>query len=81
MVWADNFVPARTHDGLPLWLLVVVDEFTREYLSIDVARHLNSDYVLERLAWRMATRCVSGQVAATTVLSLRWSCCGSGSAR
>ena len=55
-VWAYDFVAARTHDGLPLRLLVVVDEFTRECLSIDVARNLNSDDVLERLAWLMATR-------------------------
>ena len=46
----------RTHDGLPLRLLVIVDEFTRECLSIDVARNPNSDDVLERLAWLMATR-------------------------
>ncbi len=55
-VWAYDFVSARTHDGLPLRLLVIVDEFTRECLSIDVARSLSSDDVLERLAWLMATR-------------------------
>lgn len=55
-VWAYDFVSARTHDGLPLRLLVVVDEFTRECLAIDVARKLNSDDVLERLAWLMTTR-------------------------
>jgi transposase InsO family protein len=55
-VWAYDFVSARTHDGLPLRLLVIVDEFTRECLSINVARSLTSDDVLERLAWLMATR-------------------------
>jgi putative transposase len=55
-VWAYDFVSARTHDGLPLRLLVIGDEFTRECLSIDVARSLTSDDVLERLAWLMATR-------------------------
>ncbi len=30
----------RTHDGLPLRLLVIVDEFTRECLAVDVARKL-----------------------------------------
>jgi transposase InsO family protein len=55
-VWAYDFVSARTHDGLPLRMLVIVDEFTRECLSIDVARSLTSDDVLERLAWLMATR-------------------------
>jgi putative transposase len=37
-------------------MLVIVDEFTRECMSIDVARKLDSDDVLERLAWLMATR-------------------------
>lgn len=55
-VWAYDFVAARTHDGLPLRLLVIVDEFTRECLSIDVERKLSSDDVLERLAWLMVTR-------------------------
>jgi transposase InsO family protein len=37
-------------------MLTIVDEFTRECLAIDVARRLNSDDVLERLAWLFATR-------------------------
>jgi len=37
-------------------MLNIIDEYTRECLSIDVARHLRSDDVLERLAWLMATR-------------------------
>jgi putative transposase len=39
----------RTHDGRPLHILVVVDEYTRECLSIDVARRLTSESVLYRL--------------------------------
>jgi putative transposase len=41
---------------------VVVDEWTRECLSIDVARQLSSDDVLERLSWLMATRGVPDHV-------------------
>ena len=37
-------------------MLTLVDEFTLEYLSIDVARYLNSNDVLESLAWLMVTR-------------------------
>ena len=37
-------------------LLTLVDEFTRECLSIDVARRMNSEDVLERLAWLFVTR-------------------------
>ena len=41
---------------------VVVDEWTRECLAIDVARQLGSDDVLERLSWLMATRGVPDHV-------------------
>ncbi len=39
-----------------------MDENTRECLSIDVARSLTSDDVLERLAWLIATRAVRKHV-------------------
>ena len=48
-VWSYDFVSDRTHDGRPLRLLTIVDEYTRECLSIDVARRLRSDDVLARL--------------------------------
>ncbi len=60
--WAYDIVLARTHEWLPLRLLVVVDERTRECLAIEVARQLGSDDVLERLSWLMATRGVSDHV-------------------
>jgi transposase InsO family protein len=49
-VWTYDFVFARTHEGRPVRLLTLMDEYTRECLSIDVARHLNSESVLCRLA-------------------------------
>lgn len=49
-VWAYDFVATRTHDGRPLRLLTIVDEYTRECLAIEVARHLRADDVLHRLA-------------------------------
>ena len=55
-VWTYDFVHARTHDGRPLRMLTLVDEYTRECLSIDVARRLNSEDVLERLVWLFVTR-------------------------
>ena len=55
-VWAYDFVAARTHDGKPLRMLTLVDEYSRECLAIDTARRLKSDDVLERLAWLFATR-------------------------
>jgi transposase InsO family protein len=49
-VWSYDFVQIRTSNGRPVRLLTVIDEFTRECLAIDVARHLRSGDVLERLA-------------------------------
>ena len=40
----------KTHDGRPLKLLTVVDEYTRECLAIHVARRLTSHDVLMTLA-------------------------------
>ena len=48
-VWSYDFVFDRTHDGRPLRMLTIVDEFTRECLAIDVERHLSSEDVMERL--------------------------------
>jgi transposase InsO family protein len=48
-VWAYDIVHDRTHDGRPLRMLTMVDEFTRECLAIDVARRITSEDVLERL--------------------------------
>jgi transposase InsO family protein len=49
-VWSYDFVQARTRDGRAFRMLNVIDEYTRECLSIDVARRLTSDDVLERLS-------------------------------
>ena len=61
-VWAYDFVQSATHDGRPIRMLTLVDEFTRECLAIDVARSLRSDDVLERLSWLFATRGVPGHI-------------------
>jgi putative transposase len=49
-VWAYDFVADRTHDGRPLKMLVIIDEFTRECLAIEVARQMKSIDVLQVLA-------------------------------
>ena len=49
-VWSYDFIMDRTHNGRALKMLSIVDEYTRECLSIDVARSLTSISVLERLA-------------------------------
>jgi transposase InsO family protein len=48
-VWSYDFVFDRTHDGRPLRMLTVIDEYTRECLAIDVGRRLNSEDVMIRL--------------------------------
>lgn len=49
-VWAYDFVADRTHDGQPLKILAVVDEYSRECLALVVARRLRAADVLETLA-------------------------------
>ena len=49
-VWAYDFVADRPHDGRPLKVLTVVDEYSRACLAIVVARRLRSTEVLETLA-------------------------------
>ena len=49
-VWTYDFVSDRTSNGKPIRMLNIVDEFTRECLSIRVARGLTSYDVIELLA-------------------------------
>ncbi len=47
---ARDFVMDQTQDGRRLKILPIVDEFTRECLSIEVARHLTAPDVITTLA-------------------------------
>ena len=49
-VWSYDFIMTRTHDGRAVKVLTIIDEHTRECLSLDVARRITKDDVLERLA-------------------------------
>lgn len=49
-VWSYDILMDRTHDGLPLRILTIVDEYTRECLAIEVDRQIKSDDVLCLLA-------------------------------
>ena len=55
-VWAYDFVEDRTRDGRKFRMLNVLDEFTRECLSIRVARKLGSADVIDVLADLFITR-------------------------
>jgi putative transposase len=48
-VWSYDFVADRTHDGRPIKILTVIDEYSRECLAIVVERRLQSDDVLSCL--------------------------------
>jgi len=48
-VWAYDFVAARTHDGRPVRLLNIIDEYTRECLAIKAERHILAHNVVECL--------------------------------
>jgi putative transposase len=48
-VWSYDFVADRTHNGRPLRMLTVIDEYTRECLAIRVGRRLKAEDVQECL--------------------------------
>jgi putative transposase len=55
-VWSYDFVTSRTHEGKAFRMLNVLDEYTRECLSITVERSITSHQVIERLADLFITR-------------------------
>lgn len=48
-LWSYDFALERTHDGRPIRIFTVIDEYTRECLAVDVARRLTSEDVLYQL--------------------------------
>ena len=61
-VWAHDFVADRTHDGRPLKILTIVEEYSRECLAIVVARWLRSIDVLETIAELFVTHGVPAHI-------------------
>jgi len=55
-VWSYDFMAARTRDGRAFRILNIIDEHSRECLSIDVARKLTSEDVQARLMELFLTR-------------------------
>lgn len=55
-VWSYDFVIDQTEDGRQLKLLVVLDEYTRECLAIEVARSFTSEDVVALLQYLFAVR-------------------------
>lgn len=59
-VWSYDFVKDQTADGRPFKVLGVVDEFTRECLSLEVARSIKARDVTATLAYLFEVRGVPG---------------------
>ena len=49
LVWSYDMAMTRTADGRPIRMLVLIDEYTRECLSIHVARSIKHQNVLDQL--------------------------------
>jgi transposase InsO family protein len=61
-VWTYDFVMDRTEDGKRLKLLTIVDEYTRECLAVDVARHITGTAVIDTLNRLIRERGAPGHV-------------------
>jgi transposase InsO family protein len=61
-VWSYDMVMDRTSDGRPIRILAVIDEYTRECLSMYVSRRIRSEDVLEQLYELFLTRGVSEHI-------------------
>ena len=48
--WSYDFVMDRTHDGKPIKILTLIDEYSRQCLALLVARSIKSDDVLHCLS-------------------------------
>ena len=55
-VWSYDFVADRLENGRQIRMLVVIDEFTRECLAIEVSRSFTAKQVIEVLRYLFAVR-------------------------
>jgi transposase InsO family protein len=55
-VWSYDFVSDRTEDGRQIKMLVVIDEYTRECLALEVGRAFKASQVIEVLQYLFAVR-------------------------
>ena len=55
-VWSVDFIFDRTSNGRPLKVLVVIDEYTRECLALEVGRRFTSDDFIALLTDLLAIR-------------------------
>ena len=61
-VWSYDFVESRTHEGRKFRMLNVIDESSRECLSIRIARRLNQTDVIDVLSDLFILRGIPGHI-------------------
>lgn len=61
-LWSYDFAFERTHDGRPVRILAIIDEYTRECLALDVARRMTSEDVIYRLGQLFVQRGVPAYI-------------------
>jgi len=61
-VWSWDFVASRTDQGAPLRILSLIDEYTRQCISLTVARQLKSIDIIEALKEAIARRGAPGHI-------------------
>jgi putative transposase len=61
-VWTYDFTQDQTEDGKMLRFLVVVDEYTRECLALEVDRSFKATEVVETLKWLFRVRGAPGHI-------------------
>jgi transposase InsO family protein len=61
-VWTYDFLEGRTERGGKLRMLTVLDEYTRECLTIHVARSISSRQVIQVLEWLFLLRGAPGHL-------------------
>ena len=55
-IWSYDFVSEQLENGRKVRMLVVIDEYTRESLALDVSKHFKGDDVVEVLRYLFAVR-------------------------
>ena len=68
-VWSYDFVQDRTHNGRSFRMLNIIDEFTRECLTIRIGRKLRAVDVIDTLSDLFILRGVPGHIRSDNVLS------------
>lgn len=61
-VWSYDFVADRTIDGRPIRMLTIIDEYTREFLSIHTQRRIKAPEVLYKLSELFITKGVPDHI-------------------